>query len=832
MSGVLSAGSGVFGSGLLAGSGVFTTGLSVSGILTATSGVFNSGITAGTGLFTAKLNVGNALTATTGLFPSLLTASTGISSGLVTVAGHTILSNVNVLGATYDSVSKSITAQETTPTDLFFSPDGLKMYVVGLSNSVKEYNLSTPWVVSSAAYSTSFSVNSEEGFVHGLFFRADGLKMYIIGTASQTVFQYALTTPWSVASASYESINFSIASQEAVTTSVFFKPNGLSMYVVGTASDNVHQYTLSTAWNVSSATYLQSFSILSQEGNSRGLFFVGDGSRMFVNGIASVGVNVYNLSTPWNISTAAFVGVFTSSQDVLMQGIYIKPDGTKMYLIGNTLPDTVYQYTVPSIDIQLTGPTSIAALDVQQDLNVYGKTTVGSLTATSGLFTAGLNTSGILTATSGVFNSGLTASSGSFLLEGIGIKIIPAPSNGIHRIKFDTSNAIGDIFADEDAEYLGFSGGPWKFTGAECNLNSATINTIASFDGSKNVVSLDTSTYPTLTELSYVKGVTSSVQTQLNGKQNTLTNPVTGTGIASHVAYWNSSSGIVADSGQLYWDNTNNRLGIGTSSPQDLIHISGSTANGVGIRFENNDGYAGSIQGDNGTLYFNSSTATAFRISGRKIRLGDGSASTSALELSSVGSISQDGNGGGLTFSGTTGRFSNGLEITGGITATTGLFNSVTLSSGQIVFPSTANLSSGANTLDDYEEGTWTATFTASSPPSVSYDSAVRYGIYIKIGKTVFISGTVALTAASGGSGNLQISGLPFNAASGTTGGYGSLAVGYRTGWTTTTPGTAYVQAGGNYIQLLNEAMTIQITTANLSATSYIMFSGFYITTV
>ena len=128
---------------------------------------------------------------------------------------------------------------------------------------------------------------------------------------------------------------------------------------------------------------------------------------MFVVGTTSVGVNVYKLSTPWDISTAAFVNVLnTSGQDDLMQGIYIKPDGTKMYLIGNT-SDVVYQYTVPSIDIQLTGPTSVAALDVQQDLNVYGKTTVGSLTATSGLFTAGLNASGILTATSGTFPSGI-----------------------------------------------------------------------------------------------------------------------------------------------------------------------------------------------------------------------------------------------------------------------------------------------------------------------------------------------------------------------------------------------------------------------------------------
>jgi len=55
------------------------------------------------------------------------------------------------------------------------------------------------------------------------------------------------------------------------------------------------------------------------------------------------------------------------------------------------------------------------------------------------------------------------------------------------------------------------------------NIELQTANTIASFDASKNVVSLPIATYPSLTELSYVKGVTSAIQTQLNGKVSTNT---------------------------------------------------------------------------------------------------------------------------------------------------------------------------------------------------------------------------------------------------------------------------------------------------------------------
>ena len=108
-------------------------------------------------------------------------------------------------------------------------------------------------------------------------------------------------------------------------------------------------------------------------------------------------------------------------------------------------------------------------------------------------------------------------------------------------------------------------------------LTDQTASTIASFDSNKKVVSLSTGTYPSLTELSYVKGVTSAIQTQLNNKQNTITNPVTGTGIINHIAYWSSSSDIIADSGQLVWDSTNNRLGIGVSSPTSVLHVIGNS---------------------------------------------------------------------------------------------------------------------------------------------------------------------------------------------------------------------------------------------------------------
>jgi hypothetical protein len=93
-----------------------------------------------------------------------------------------------------------------------------------------------------------------------------------------------------------------------------------------------------------------------------------------------------------------------------------------------------------------------------------------------------------------------------------------------------------------------------KYTSGIVNSISGTgtTNELAYFTGSTVIASLSTATYPSLTELSYVKGVTSSIQTQLNSKQNTLTNPVTGTGTTNTLPKFTGSTTI---GNSLFTDN-------------------------------------------------------------------------------------------------------------------------------------------------------------------------------------------------------------------------------------------------------------------------------------
>ena len=88
------------------------------------------------------------------------------------------------------------------------------------------------------------------------------------------------------------------------------------------------------------------------------------------------------------------------------------------------------------------------------------------------------------------------------------------------------------------------------------------------------------------------------------------------------------------------------------------------------------------------------------------------------------------------------------------------------LTGGQIKFPSTKIASADANTLDDYEEGTFTATLTPTGG-SITMDTSRQTLQYVKIGRIVTIMGYIRTNTVSSPTGPLSF-GLPFTAAAGT----------------------------------------------------------------
>jgi hypothetical protein len=93
---------------------------------------------------------------------------------------------------------------------------------------------------------------------------------------------------------------------------------------------------------------------------------------------------------------------------------------------------------------------------------------------------------------------------------------------------------------------------------------------------------------------------------------------------------------------------------------------------------------------------------------------------------------------------------------------TIGVGNATPSTSGAgITFPATQSASTNANTLDDYEEGTWTYDFTATTG-TITKTATYLYGYYTKVGRVVTITGFLQVTSVSSPTGVLTLTGLPF----------------------------------------------------------------------
>ena len=192
---------------------------------------------------------------------------------------------------------------------IFVKPDGKKCYMsISDNEEIREYDVSTAWDLSTMTYAQTNSSLGIDG-VSPIFFHPDGDRLYVgprddfknnfTGTKGALV-EFGLPKPWDISTAS---VNYSVdisANQER-PRSIFFRSNGENMYAVSGISDQVSQYSLSTAWDFRTATH---------EKNSLGgknydaIWFKTDGEKVFLGVDNNSEVTGYNLSIKWDVGNA------------------------------------------------------------------------------------------------------------------------------------------------------------------------------------------------------------------------------------------------------------------------------------------------------------------------------------------------------------------------------------------------------------------------------------------------------------------------------------------------------------------------------------------------
>jgi len=287
-------------------------------------------------------------------------------------------------------------------------------------------------------------------------------------------------------------------------------------------------------------------------------------------------------------------GFFTTFNSITANRIIELPNATQ---VGTT------RFTIKrdTGNVGIGTTTPIAKLDINGTFHTTGENTLDNLAGT-GTRMVVASASGVLS-TQAIGGGGTVTSVAALSLGTSGSDLGSTVANGT------TTPVITLNVPDASATARGvITTGAQTIAGAKTFstapiLSSLTASQILALDGSGNIQSLAVATYPSLTELSYVKGVTSSIQTQigtkqatitgaattitssdltvsravisnasgkiavsattdtelgyvsgvtssiqtqLNGKQATLTNPITGTGTNNEIAYFNSTGSTIA----------------------------------------------------------------------------------------------------------------------------------------------------------------------------------------------------------------------------------------------------------------------------------------------
>jgi 6-phosphogluconolactonase (cycloisomerase 2 family) len=277
--------------------------------------------------------------------------------------GANVTSGFDLANSSYDGVSVSVSSEMTWPVAIKFKPDGTKMYVFGNdTQEIFQYTLDPAWDIGSRVYdSLSFPVSFPGST--DITLSPAGDKLFVLSYSAKTIRQYTLGTAWVLNTASYDSVSYYVGDEESNPTGLHVSEDGENLYIIGEASDIVFQYTLTTGWDLSTTSSTPSATLDTSARTNWGasVYVSPDGLKMYVVGGSADVIFQYTLTTAFDLSTASYDGVSRdiTSEEGTPNAVTFKPDGFKMYVVGK-LSDAVVEYSMTSVSLgTITYPDSV-----------------------------------------------------------------------------------------------------------------------------------------------------------------------------------------------------------------------------------------------------------------------------------------------------------------------------------------------------------------------------------------------------------------------------------------------------------------------------------------
>lgn len=223
---------------------------------------------------------------------------------------------------------------------LAFGSSGAKMYCVEMLNCVREYDLGLNYDPFTETYAQKIDLSADSPNLSEVAFNPTGTKMYVNSTSNDEMNEYDLGVAWDISTAVH-SVTADIREYSDGSEGFRFKSDGTMLYIVASFNAQIVGYSLSTPWDISTMAKTQSIDISECISSARrGIDFKSDGTKMYVS-CTSDKILEYGLDKAWDIETSSYLRL--SGCSVFSGNVMFDSDGTMVHVISGDL----YEYTLP-----------------------------------------------------------------------------------------------------------------------------------------------------------------------------------------------------------------------------------------------------------------------------------------------------------------------------------------------------------------------------------------------------------------------------------------------------------------------------------------------------
>jgi len=247
----------------------------------------------------------------------------------------------------------------------------------GNSNGVVE--LKSFLDINTASYTNeSFTDSGELGNdISGICFNSDGTKMYLLDRNNVTVYQYSLSTAYDVSTASYDNVSLDILGQNDNPYGLFLGDSGTKLFIGQPFNQEFERWDLSNADDLSSASFGQDFEY-SDSNNYTGFELKSDGAVLYGLNFEGNTVKQWNLLTAWDLTSASANGTFDVSSEISNDagGIEISENGGRMWVQEATFDGSttiIYQYSLSTNYDITTASYDLKSFDASSETDNFSR---------------------------------------------------------------------------------------------------------------------------------------------------------------------------------------------------------------------------------------------------------------------------------------------------------------------------------------------------------------------------------------------------------------------------------------------------------------------------